>query len=479
MRITSLLMFLIGGIFFQAQAQFTDKFPAAEPKKAEIHQFHDAGLAHYSYAIIAEAGIYLVDPGRDVRPYLALAEEKSSRIAGVINTHPHADFVSSHLELHETLGVPIYVSTLVGAAYPHQAFDEGDILDLGNGVTLRAMHTPGHSPDGISIVLEEDQQPIAVFTGDTLFIGDVGRPDLRENAGNMTADRVELAKMMYASTREKLMPLPDATLVYPAHGAGSFCGKAIGTDNVSTIGKEKATNYALQNMTEAEFVALLLEDQPFIPLYFPYNVEVNKRGAATLTADLARVPRLAPDFLTEQTALPLIDARNQALFKASHLPGALNIMQGAKFETWLGALLPPGQSFYLVSDSEENLDALIAQTAKIGYDKYIVGAFVYGRTGDAQMQAFEQAAFEANPEAFTILDIRNPGEVAEGKLFEQALAIPLPELQERAGEIPTDKPVVVHCGTGYRSAIGSSIVHKTVPQAQVIDMGAAVKNYQK
>ena len=285
-----------------------------------IKQFEDKGLSHFSYAILADKKVMLVDPARNPQPYYDYAKENGAEIIGVIETHPHADFVSSHLEIHKTTGATIYISEKVGADYPHQAFDEGDEIDLSDAVKLRALFTPGHSPDGISTVLSENDTDKAVFTGDTLFIGDVGRPDLREKAGKMQAKREELARMMYHSTREKLMKLDDDVLVYPAHGSGSLCGKGMSDANSSTIGAEKATNNALQEMSEDEFVNMLLEDQPFVPKYFPYNVDLNKQGAPAYLESINKVVRMQKDFIPEEGAV-IVDTRNAELYKSSHLGG--------------------------------------------------------------------------------------------------------------------------------------------------------------
>ncbi|GAB2608959.1 MBL fold metallo-hydrolase [Belliella aquatica] len=465
-------------ISFQSNAQFENLIKARLPQKSEIKQFEDDGLAHFSYAIYAEGNIILVDPGRNPQQYYDYAKEKNAKIVGVIETHPHADFVSSHLEIHQTTSAPIYISELVNVHYDFVGFDEGDVITLAEGVKLKALFTPGHSPDGISIVLEEDGVDIAVFTGDTLFIGDVGRPDLRESAGSIQAQRTELAKMMYHSTREKLMKLDDGVLVYPAHGAGSLCGKSLSTDKVSTIGQEKLSNYALQEMTEEQFVAVLLEDQPFIPKYFPYSVEVNREGAEAYQKAKESVKILAENVQPKEAVI-IIDGRNQADFKASHIPDAINIMNGAKFETWLGSLVAPTEAFYLVADSEEEVADLISKTTKIGYEPFIKGAFVYSGKKGESMPTFDKSSFDSNPEAFTILDIRNRGEVEQNQVFENAINIPLPELMERAKELPTDKPIVVHCGTGYRSAAGSSIVHQILKGTKIIDMGSAIKEYNQ
>lgn len=475
----SFLSLLAFGLFTLTHGfQFGQLIKPAELKEVTIKQFEDEGLAHFSYAIQVDKEMILVDPGRNPQQYYDHADVNGAKIVGVIETHPHADFVSSHLEIHQTTGATIYISELAGAEYPHKAFDEGDIIKMSKKVRLKAINTPGHSPDGISIIVEENGKDVAVFTGDTLFIGDVGRPDLRESVGNIMATRIELAKMMYTSTRQKLMTLDDDVAVYPAHGAGSLCGKAISDASSSTIGMEKLTNYALQKMTEEEFVDLLLEDQPFIPKYFPYNVELNKNGARAYQVSKDKVNRLE-NIKTTDRKVVVIDGRNQKLFKKSHIEGAVNIMNGAKFETWLGSLIPPHSDYYLVAESKESLEELISKAAKIGYEPFIKGAFVYDDKDGESMDIFDQEAFDSNREAFTIIDIRNPGEVAKGKVFENAINLPLPELMDRLGEIPTDKPVVVHCGTGYRSAAGSSIIQNGLKHVQVLDMSTAIKDYNK
>jgi glyoxylase-like metal-dependent hydrolase (beta-lactamase superfamily II) len=255
----------------------------------EIKQFEDKNLAHYSYAILSKGEIALIDPARNPQPYYDFAEENNAKITAVIETHPHADFVSSHLEIHQSTGAPIYVSELLGAEYPHQTFDEGEVIHVGQ-VTLKALNTPGHSPDSISVVLaDEDGKDYAVFSGDTLFIGDCGRPDLREQAGNVTMKRNDLAIKMYHTLRDKFIPLADEVLLYPAHGAGSLCGKGLSPQNSSNMGAEKMSNWCLQDLTEYEFVEHLLEDQPFIPKYFPYEVALNKKGAENFAESISKV----------------------------------------------------------------------------------------------------------------------------------------------------------------------------------------------
>lgn len=446
-------------------------------KQMKVEQFYDQGLAHASYAIVSNGQVALVDPGRDPKPYLDFARAHSAEIVAVLETHPHADFVSSHKEISERTGAAVYVSSHLGAEYPHQAFDEGAIINLGN-VTLHSLHTPGHSPDSISIVLRDaggnDQ---AVFTGDTLFIGDVGRPDLRENVGNLRAQREELARQMYHSTREKLMTLAPEVIVYPAHGAGSLCGKNLSSETISTIGQQLRENYALQPMSEAAFVEALLEGQPHIPKYFGYDVEMNKQGAPAFDKSVKAVPRLAPDAQVD-TNLVVIDTRPQVQFHAGHFPGAINLMNGGKFETWLGSIVGPEERFYLIAENEEVREEVIRKAAKIGYESLIEGAMVAPQHMPVTAEAIDLDSFRLTPSAYTIVDIRNVGEFDTGAFFAHAINIPLAELRERATEIPTEKPIVVHCAGGYRSAAGASIVANAAgDQTDVYDLSEAVKTF--
>ena len=443
----------------------------------KIEQFEDMGLAHYSYAILSECAreVVLVDPARDPQPYYDFAQQHAAKIVAVLETHPHADFVSSHLEIAQKTGAVIRVSKLLGAEYPHEAFDEGDSFTVGK-LTFRALNTPGHSPDSVSTVLSRAGQDVAVFTGDTLLIGDVGRPDLREKAGNLTAKREELARQLYHSTREKLMTLADDVLVYPAHGAGSLCSKATNSASSSTIGAEKMGNHALRPQSEETFVRELLANQPFIPKYFGYAVGLNKAGAPDFAPSVAKVPRLAPDAALAPDVV-VVDTRPEAEFKQGHVAGALNIQQGGKFETWLGSIVGPEELFYLLASDEATLTDLIQKTAKIGYEPLIKGALVGTPSTEESIPVLDVEAFRAHPEKYTIVDIRNPSEHAHEPLFAGALNIPLPELRERAGEIPTDKPVVVHCAGGYRSAVGTSIVAPALTATSVYDLSEAVKTF--
>jgi glyoxylase-like metal-dependent hydrolase (beta-lactamase superfamily II)/rhodanese-related sulfurtransferase len=450
----------------------------------EIKQFIDKNLAHYSYAILSNGEIALFDPARNPQPYYDFAEQHNAKITAVIETHPHADFISSHLEIHSATDATIYVSKLLGAEYPHQIFDEGDAIVLGN-ITLKALNTPGHSPDSISVVaIDENGKENSVFTGDTLFIGDCGRPDLREQAGAIKSARAELAKQMFHSLRNKLMTLPDDVMVYPAHGAGSLCGKGLSEQNSSTIGAEKISNWSLQNLSEEEFVKELLTDQPFIPKYFPFDVAVNKKGADVYATSILKVPQREPVTCVGcansiNPAVLIIDTRPQEQFKKAYLKNAVNLMNDTKFETWLGSIVKPHEQFYLIAENETILNQMIERTAKIGYEKQIALAFVMDY-GNSEMKLFDSDNLKDNEDAYTIIDIRNDSEVKTNKIFANAIHIPLHELRERTNEIPVHKPIVVHCAGGYRSAAGSSIIKsKLNGTSQVYDLSEAVKQFQK
>jgi hydroxyacylglutathione hydrolase len=454
-------------------------------KGMQIKQFEDKNLSHFSYAILSdcEKKIIVIDPARNPQQYLDYAKDNQAQITGIIETHPHADFVSSHLELHQALNAPIYASREVHALYPHEPFDEGQAIQLGK-IKLRAINTPGHSPDSICILLEHDGKQKAVFTGDTLFIGDCGRPDLRDDGGDAKAAANKLARQMYHSLHDKLKALNDDVVVYPAHGAGTLCGKALSKANSSTIGKEKETNWSLQQQTEEEFVNSLLDEQPFVPAYFPYDVEVNKKGAAPFKESVEKVKAgavITPEKLSQTNTknLWVIDVREQKAYKKGHVEKSINLMEGEKFDTWLGSIIQPHEHFYLVGKDDDQLKEMIERAAAIGYESLIEEAFVL-QEGNIETESINLSEFKGNEEAYTIIDVRNASEVKEQKIFKNSINIPLAEVRARVDEIPTGKPVVVHCASGYRSAAGSSLIaSKLDGKVKVFDLSEAVKGFIK
>jgi hydroxyacylglutathione hydrolase len=443
----------------------------------KIHQFYDKGLAHGSYAVLRLGKMIVIDPGRDPQPYYDFATLNEADIVGVIETHPHADFVSSHLEIHQTTGAVIYVSKLTGAEYPHETFDDGDTVQL-NDVKLKAINTPGHSPDSICILVEDQYgNERALFTGDTLFVGDVGRPDLRENAGNITAKKEELARQMYHSTREKLMLLSPEIIVYPAHGPGSLCGKSMSPDLQSTIGRELRENYALQLMDELTFVKAITADQPFIPKYFGWDVEINKKGASPFIKSIESVKKSVGKAPLEKN-IPIIDTRKKDAFRTGFVKGAINLQDGEKFETWLGSIINPAEQFYLMAATDEELDVIIKKTAKIGYEQNIKAALLVPDNATEKLADMDLNDFKCHPENYTVVDARNWNETDDGLVFDHALTIPLPELRERLNEILADKPIIVHCAAGYRSAAASSIIRSKITSVPVYDLGEVIQEIE-
>ncbi|MDT0676632.1 MBL fold metallo-hydrolase [Autumnicola musiva] len=442
-----------------------------------IKQFKDDPLAHYSYAIVSDGKMALVDPARNPMPYYRYAEEQKVKIVAVFETHPHADFISSHLQIHQQTGAHIYVSEMVDAGYKHKSFDEGDSFKMGS-ITFKAINTPGHSPDSITVVAENDDK-MALFTGDTLFIKDVGRPDLREDSGNKKAKRIDLAKKMYHSIQEKFKNFPDEALIYPAHGAGSLCGKNMSSDSSGTLGNERQGNWAFNEQTEEEFVEEILKDQPFIPNYFGYNVDINNSGAENVQKTMAvanfhlMVTEVEKDIL-------VIDTRDEKLFKNGHLPNSFNIMARSekdKFETWLGAIVKPKEAFYLVLESVEKFDEVLERVAKIGYENQLKGIVTLSAEVSEKNDKFNLKDFRKNKSSYTIVDIRNNSELEDGKIFEEAFTVPLNELRDEAHQIPSHKPIVVHCAGGYRSAAGSSILANKFEHTKIYDLGEDIKEF--
>src|SRR3954449_5549662 len=329
-----------------------------------LHQFYLNCLAHASYLIGDEqtGAAAVVDPQRDIEQYVAFAAEHGLRIEHVVLTHLHADFIAGHLELRDRVGARIYLGAAAKAEYAFTPLADGDRIELGR-VRLQAIETPGHTPESISLAVydldKSEADPQAVLTGDTLFVGDVGRPDLRAALGWAAAD---LGGLLYDSLRTKLLPLPGASLVYPAHGAGSLCGKAISKDTVSTIGEQRRLNYALQPMSKQAFIDLVTADQPDAPAYFTYDAVLNSQERPTLDESLAAGagPLSIDDVLALQRAgAQLLDTRDPADFAAAHLAGSLNIGLGGQYATWAGTILSRERPIIIVADPGREQESAI------------------------------------------------------------------------------------------------------------------------
>ena len=437
-----------------------------------LKQYYLGCLAHASY-LVADEGSHqaaVVDPQRDVQQYLDDAERVGCRVAHVFLTHFHADFVAGHLELRELAGAEIHLGSRARAEYPFAPMADGDTVEMGE-VRLEVLETPGHSPESISILVydleRDDTEAYAVLTGDTLFIGDVGRPDLRASLG-WSAD--ELGSMLYDSIHHKLARLPDATLVYPAHGAGSLCGKHLSTDTVSTIGVQRAYNYAMQPLSRERFIEIVTADQPDAPAYFTYDAVLNTLERPTLDQELQR--ELNSLSLEQALALvgegaQLLDTRDSAQFEAAHVRGSIDIGLGGSFATWSGTVLDHDRPIVLIAEPGRENEAA-TRLGRIGFDN--VAGYVDGgmQALDATPDLVERteritagslAEQLAGAQPPTVIDVRAASEWEEGRI-EGAVHIPLSHLSERLDELPTDGPVVVYCGSGYRSAIAASILLK-------------------
>jgi hydroxyacylglutathione hydrolase len=437
-----------------------------------LKQYYLGCLAHASYLVADQVGgqAAVIDPQRDIEQYLADAEELNCTIGHVFLTHMHADFIAGHLELRDRVGTTIHLGSQASAEYAFVPMADGDEVRLGR-VRLSVLETPGHSPESISILVFDPEQsedrPHAVLTGDTLFIGDVGRPDLRASLG-WSAD--QLASMLYDSLRDKLLPLPDDTLVYPAHGAGSLCGKNLSTDTVSTIGVQRTYNYALAPMSRERFIEIVTSDQPDTPAYFTYDAVLNARERPTLDDALERELRpLALAQLLELVAdsTQLLDTRDQAEFEGAHIRGALNIGLGGSFATWCGTILDPARPVVLVAEPEREVEAA-TRLGRIGFDTvvgYLAGGMQQLEGASGLVDRIERITATSvaeqldAPEPPLILDVRTAREYGEGHI-DGALNVPLSQLPERVGEVPPNRPVVVYCASGYRSAIAASLLRR-------------------
>lgn len=436
-----------------------------------LQQYYLGCLAHASYLVAdpASGAAAVVDPQRDVQQYLRDAAAHGVRIEHVFLTHFHADFVAGHLELQQATGARIHLGARGQAEYDHEPAHEGDCIVLGPHVRLEILETPGHTPEGISIVVYDDTlspgRPHAVLTGDTLFIGDVGRPDLMASVGVTAA---ELAGMLYDSLHQKLLPLPDETLVYPAHGAGSMCGKNLSRETFSTLGAQRKYNYALQPMSRDEFIRVVTADQPQAPAYFSYDADLNKKNRATLDSTLRHSlrPLSVADVQAAQAAgAYVLDTRDGADWAEAHWPGSVNIGLGGQFATWAGTLLDRARRIVLIAEPGREEEAAM-RLGRIGFD-HVDGALQGGMAALAgstkavarreRVAAPVLAEQLENAEAPWILDVRNPPEW-QAKHIPGAHLIPLTQLEGRVKEIPDDRQVVVHCASGYRSGIAHSLL---------------------
>jgi glyoxylase-like metal-dependent hydrolase (beta-lactamase superfamily II) len=436
-----------------------------------LEQYYLGCLAHASYLIADEhSGVAaVIDPQRDVDRYASDARRLGVRIRHVFLTHLHADFVAGHLELRDREGATIHLGAQATAEYEFSPAADGATLDLGPTVRIQALETPGHSPESISLLvydLERDAtRPHAVLTGDTLFVGDVGRPDLRASLG-WSAE--QLGSQLYDSLHGKLLTLPDATLVYPAHGAGTLCGRNLGSETVSTIGEQRTHNYALQPMARREFVDVVTADQPDAPPYFDYAARLNARERPTLAEALEREmrPLSLDELLTlQRSGAQVLDTRRAEQFEAAHLAGSINIGLDGRYATWCGTILDRDRPVAVVADPGREREATM-RLGRIGFD-IVAGHLEGGMAALAErpdlIAGIERLAPGALAERLAaaeppeLLDVRTEPECAAGRI-DAARNVPLGQLVQRLGELPRGRALVVYCSGGYRSAIAASLL---------------------
>jgi hydroxyacylglutathione hydrolase len=430
-----------------------------------FRQFYLGCLAHASYFIASEGEAVVVDPQRDVRQYLEEAERIGAKIRYVFETHLHADFVSGHQELAAATGAEIVFGALAGAEYPHRAIRDGEMLRAGT-LTFQAMETPGHTPEGISWLVTDEgdaAQPGKLLTGDTLFIGDVGRPDL---AGAKGFSAEGMAGSLYDSLHGKILKLDDAVEVWPAHGAGSACGRNISAERSSTIGMQRRTNYALRPMPRDEFIALMTTDRAEPPPYFAMDVDLNRRGVAPLASKSA--PPLTATEVRDRVAAgsTLLDVRDSASFGCGHVAGSINIGLGGQYASWCGSLLPLDRPVIIVADSEQQVDEALVRLGRVGIENvagYLDGG-VSGWSGmgfpvDTVPQIDVRELHDMLEQPLQIVDVRNPGEFSAGHV-PGALNVPLGQLGRRLGEVDLKRKTIVICAGGYRSSAAASILQQ-------------------
>ena len=426
-----------------------------------LRQFYVGCLAHASYLIGDGGEAVVVDPSRDVEMYLDEAAVQGLRITWVLETHLHADFVSGHRELAARTGATIGIGARAEAGFPHRALRDGDQIMIG-GTRIVALETPGHTPESLSFAVFEraaDPQPVGVLTGDTLFVGDVGRVDILSSRLPVA----ELAGLMYDSLHRKLLTLPDHTRVYPAHGAGSLCGRSMSAERSSTIGQERATNPALAPMSREAFIADITRDVPETPVYFLHSRDTNRAGPA-LRAERPLPPALSPTSVAaeiERGAI-VLDARPFADYAAGHVPGSLHVPLDGQYASWVGTLVGPDDRLVLVSDPARTEEAVM-RLARVGYEN-LSGVLDGGVPGWAAAgRRLQRAAAEAVIGAIRagrrVLDVRRAPEWNDSHL-EGAHHIPLAQLAARAGELDRGAEWVVVCASGYRSGIALSVLER-------------------
>lgn len=434
----------------------------------KIEQIYTGCLAQGAYYITSNGEAAIVDPLREIKPYLERLERDNVKLKYILETHFHADFVSGHVDLAKATGATIVYGTTAMPAFEAHIAQDGEELKLGN-VAIKVLHTPGHTMESSCFLLiDETGKDNAIFTGDTLFIGDVGRPDLAQKAANLTQE--QLAALLFHSLRNKVMTLNDDVIVYPAHGAGSACGKNMSKETVSTIGVQKQHNYALRvDMTEAEFIKEVTDGLLPPPGYFPLNVAMNKNGYDSINDVMQRGLHQmnANEFeaAANETDALILDTRNAQIFSEGFIPNSINIGLDGQFAPWVGALIPDiKQTILLVADDGKEEETII-RLARVGYDNvigYLSGGFATWQNAGKEIDTINRISateFETlyNAEKPMVIDVRKNGEFVAEHVVD-AINVPLDYMNDNLSQFPKDKNFVIHCAGGYRSMMAASIL---------------------
>ncbi|MEO6329853.1 MAG: rhodanese-like domain-containing protein [Ginsengibacter sp.] len=433
-----------------------------------VKQIYTGCLSEAAYFIESNGEAAVIDPLRDTEAYLDLAKERNASIKYIFETHFHADFVSGHLDLTKQTKAPIIYGPNTSANFPFHLSKDGEVFLLGN-ITIEVIHTPGHTLESTCYLLrDENGKPYCIFTGDTLFVGDVGRPDL--SSGDMGKE--ELASIMYNTIQNKILPLADDIIVYPAHGAGSSCGKNLGTENFSTIGEQKKSNYALQKQTKNEFVKAVTEGLEEPPAYFSMNAKINKEGYDSLeeVKKQALTPLSVKAFKNKiNEEVIVLDTRNATAFTQGFLPGAVFIGLEGRFAEWAGSILSFHQRIILVTEKGKEEETVV-RLARVGFDKvegYLKGGYEAWKNANEtfdliiDVEADEMAIdIKHDPKAM-IVDVRTETEFADGHI-KNATNVPLAEMTDIAqiANFEDDQNLYIHCASGYRSVIACSLLKK-------------------
>jgi glyoxylase-like metal-dependent hydrolase (beta-lactamase superfamily II)/rhodanese-related sulfurtransferase len=434
----------------------------------KIEQIYTGCLAQGAYYIESEGEAVVIDPLREVDPYIQKANRNKAKIRYVFETHFHADFVSGHLDLAKKTGAAIVYGPQANPSFPAHIAMDGEELKVG-AITFKVLHTPGHTMESVCYLLKDEQgKEVGLFSGDTLFIGDVGRPDLAQKAAHMTQE--ELAATLYDSLRNKIMPLPDDIIVYPAHGAGSACGKNMSKETTDTLGHQKQTNYALRpDLTKEEFIKEVLTGLTPPPSYFPMNVQLNKEGYDSIDQVLKRGKHaLSPDeFETaaNETGALVLDTRDAQLFAKGFVPGSINIGIDGNFAPWVGAMIPDIRQPILIVDEPGREQEVITRLARVGYDHtigFLKGGFEAWKRAGKEVDTIpsvtaEELALQMKKGKVNVLDVRKENEFKSGHI-EQAENLPLDFINENMARIDTNNTYYAYCAGGYRSMIFASIM---------------------